>query len=227
MRKIKNTVPLFNSIAKSATTANANVNIDKWYATTSKYDSDIALMEQRIVLLIDEITPHDYEALFHKFMACMRDDDKKPINLWIHSPGGDVFATMAIYDLMRNYPVPINTVGAGCCASGASVLLSAGVHRSIFEHSWVMMHQAFGQVEGDTKTVNSRAGFMVTLEKQFARIFSNHTGMSVKEVEELSNTEKWFTAKDALKYKLVDEVIKSGNVKNNGISNNTKNARRK
>ena len=220
MHNIKTVISPIKSVAP-------NNAVDHWYATTSRYDSDIILLEKRIVMLVDEITATDYEMLFHKFMACLRDDDKKPINLWIHSPGGDVFATMAIYDLIRNFSVPINTVGIGVCASGASVLLSAGHKRSIFEHTWVMMHQAFGQVEGDTKTVNSRAGFMNKLEKQFAKIFSKHTGMTVKEIEDLSNTEKWFTASEALKYKLVDKVVKSNGLNINSAKNRAKKTTRR
>jgi ATP-dependent Clp protease protease subunit len=168
------------------------------------------LKRNRSIVLYGELCESDYEDILEKMIYLNALSSKDPVYLYICSEGGETSAGLAVYDLMQWLPAPVYTIGMGICASMAAILLMAGKRRFIFPHSWVMLHQSQGLVYGDTDTTVSRANMMERQEKQFLHIQAYHTQKTVEQIERDTIKEKWFSAQDALEYRIVDEVIVCG-----------------
>lgn len=133
------------------------------------------------------------------------------IKLYINSPGGEVVAGLSIYDLMNFIPCPVSTTCMGMSASMSAVLLSSGEKgkRRSLPHSSIMIHEPMGGISPRTKCKD----FMVEAEEMkktqtlLNKILAENTGRDVKEIEAACNVDKWFTAKEAMEFGLIDTII--------------------
>lgn len=173
------------------------------------FDIKNSMLKKRNLLLYGELNDGDYKDILESVLLLNSISDIEAINLFICSPGGEVDAGMAIYDLIQWIPAPIYTIGMGNCASMAAILLMSGKKRFIFPHCWVMLHQTSGVVWGDKDTTISRATMMERQEKQILKIQAFHTGQSAEQIAKDTIKEKWFDAEEALAYGIVDEIIKT------------------
>lgn len=137
-------------------------------------------------------------------------DPEKDIQIYINSGGGSVSAGLGIYDTMQLVSADVTTICTGMAASMAAVLLASGAHgkRSALPHSRVMIHQPLGGAEGQASDIEITAREIVKLKKELYEILAAHSGQSYKKIEKDADRDYWMTSDEAVKYGLIDEVLK-------------------
>ena len=131
------------------------------------------------------------------------------ISLYINSPGGEVYAGLGIYDTMQTINSNVHTINTGLAASMASILLAAGSNgkRSALPHSRVMIHQPMGGAQGQASDIEIVAQEILKLKDELYQILSEHTGKTVKQIVKDADRDYWMTAKEALEYGIIDEIV--------------------
>lgn len=139
-----------------------------------------------------------------------RADAEAPITLFINSPGGEVSSGLALYDVMSAISCPVRTVCLGLAASMAALLFIAGDTRDMLPHSRVMVHDPLigGGVGGSALSVKARADDLMRIRDITAQVISEHTGMPLKRVFELTARDTYFEAEEAVAAHLADRVIR-------------------
>lgn len=167
------------------------------------------LISDRIIFLgtpIDDIIANIITA---QLLFLESADQKKDIIMYINSPGGSVTSGLGIYDTMQYINPDIATICTGISASMSAILLAGGTKkkRSALPHSRIMIHQPSGGMQGQTSDMEISLKLIMSLRNELYEILSNHTGKSVKEVENDSDRDYWMTAAEAKDYGLIDEVL--------------------
>ncbi|MBP5505645.1 MAG: ATP-dependent Clp endopeptidase proteolytic subunit ClpP [Bacteroidales bacterium] len=131
------------------------------------------------------------------------------ISLYINSPGGEVYAGLGIYDTMQTISSNVHTINTGLAASMASILLAAGSKgkRSALPHSRVMIHQPMGGAQGQASDIEITAREILKLKDELYQILAEHTGKTFKQIVKDADRDYWMTAKDALEYGMIDEIV--------------------
>lgn len=168
------------------------------------------LFTSRILFLGTEINEDVANIINCQLLYLQQDDAKKSVDLYINSPGGSVYAGMAIYDTIRAVKCPVHTTCTGLAASMASILLAAGQNgeRSILPHSRVLIHQPLGNSgyaqASDIQIVNNE---IQTLKRELFEILAEHTGQDYDKLIQLGDRDCWLTAKEAIELGVVDKII--------------------
>jgi ATP-dependent Clp protease protease subunit len=131
--------------------------------------------------------------------------------MFINSPGGAIYAGLAIYDTMQQISAPISTVAVGVTASFGTVLLTAGSHgrRFALPNATVHMHQPLGGAQGQASDIVIQAEEIVRLKKRLINIFVDHTGKDSATLERDTDRDIYMTAEQAVSYGLIDGVLES------------------
>ncbi|MDX2149060.1 MAG: ATP-dependent Clp protease proteolytic subunit [Planctomycetota bacterium] len=179
------------------------------YQRTREMTIDELLLENRIVFLIGEINHASAARVMMQMLYLENQRRGQDIHFYINSPGGAVDDTLALYDTMRFLSSNINTYCLGRAYSGGAVLLTAGTKgkRYILPHAKVMIHQPYGGVTGQAEDIRIQAEQIIKSKQELIRIIANHTGQSVDTIKRDSERDRYFTAEEAVKYGLVDEVV--------------------
>lgn len=179
------------------------------YQRTREMTIDELLLENRIVFLIGEINFSSAARVMMQMLYLENQKRGQDIHFYINSPGGAVDDTLALYDTMRFLSSPVNTYCLGRAYSGGAVLLTAGVKgkRFILPHAKVMIHQPYGGITGQAEDIRIQAEQIIKSKQELNRIIAFHTGQTVEQVQKDGERDKYFTAQEALKYGLVDEVL--------------------
>ena len=169
------------------------------------------LLKERIIWLGGEVRDDNANAICAQLLLLAAEDPERDIYLYINSPGGSVTAGMAIYDTMQYVKPDVVTVGMGLAASMGQFLLTAGApgKRYITPHARVLLHQPLGGAGGSATDIRINADLILGMKKELAQITASRTGKSVEQVEADGDRDHWFTAKEALEYGFVDQVIDS------------------
>lgn len=166
------------------------------------------LYERREINCLGEIDSEMVNSLIMQLRYLEFTDPGREITLIINSPGGGVDSGLALYDVMKGISSPIRTVCVGVAASMGAVLFASGDRRQILPHGRVMIHDPMITRTGGSalrlKTVSD--GLMETRQIT-AEILAEDTGKTVDEILEMTATDCWFYAEDAVKYNLADEII--------------------
>jgi len=138
-----------------------------------------------------------------------REDPEAPIQMYINSPGGEIYAGLAIYDTMQMISNPISTVAVGVTASFGTVLLAAGTkgQRYALPHATIHMHQPLGGARGQATDIEIQAKEILRLKAQLNRILAFHTGQPLEVIERDTDRDFYMNAQEAVKYGLVDQVL--------------------
>ena len=141
------------------------------------------LLENRIVFLQGEIYTGNANEVVMKLLYLQSENRKKDIHFYINSPGGDVIATLAIYDTMQILSCPVATYCVGQAASGGAVLLAGGTKgkRFALPHSRVMMHQPWGGVQGQISDIEIQANEIMRSRELLNEILASHTAATDRE----------------------------------------------
>ena len=168
------------------------------------------LLENRIVFLQGEIHTGNANELVMKLLYLQSENRKKDIHFYMNSPGGDVIATMAIYDVMQILTCSVATYCVGQAASGAAVLLAGGAKgkRYALPNSRVMIHQPFGGVSGQVSDIEIQATEILRNRSRLNEILANHTGKSVEQIAKDMDRDFFMTAEQAKEYGVVDDITK-------------------
>jgi ATP-dependent Clp protease protease subunit len=178
------------------------------------YDIYSLLLKERIIFLGTPINDQVANVIVAQLLFLASEDPTKPIRFYVNSPGGSVYAGMAIYDTMQQVECPISTVAVGFAASFGTVLLTAGTKgmRYALPHSTIHMHQPLGGAQGQATDIDIQAKEILRLRKTLNGILSHHTGQTLEKIKNDTDRDIFMTAQQAKEYGLVDEVLTNPNV---------------
>jgi ATP-dependent Clp protease protease subunit len=173
------------------------------------YDIYSLLLKNRIIMLGTPINDQIANLTVAQLLYLAREDPTKPIRMYINSPGGQVYAGMAIYDTMQQVECPVSTVAVGFTASFGTVLLTAGTEgmRYALPNATIHMHQPLGGAQGQASDIAIQAQEILRLRTTLNKILSKHTGQTVETIEEDTDRDIYMNAEEAKEYGLVDEVL--------------------
>lgn len=167
------------------------------------------LMMDRIIFLGTAIDDYTANVIQAQLLFLESVDPTKDIQIYLNSPGGSVYAGLGIYDTMQYIQPKVSTICTGLAASMASVLLCAGEkgRRCALPHARVMIHQPMGGADGQATDMEITVREILKLKKELYEIIAKHSGQPFEQVEKDSDRDHWFTAEEALKYGMIDEVL--------------------
>ena len=173
------------------------------------YDIYSLLLKERIVMLGTPINDMVANLIVAQLLFLAREDASKPIRMYINSPGGQVYAGMAIYDTMQQVECPVSTVAIGFTASFGTVLLTAGEPgmRYALPNATIHMHQPLGGAQGQATDIAIQAKEILRLRTTLNGILSHHTGQTPEKIATDTDRDMYMNADEAKAYGLVDEVL--------------------
>lgn len=184
--------------------------IEKTHMGERAYDIYSRLLKDRIIFLGTGIDDTVANLIVAQMLFLESQDKKSDIKLYINSPGGSVTAGLAIYDAMQYVKPDVSTICVGMAASMGAVLLTAGAKgkRFCLPNSEVMIHQVLGGVSGQATDIKIHAERILQIKDQLNGILSKHSGQKKSKVEQDTERDNFMSAQEALKYGLIDKVIK-------------------
>ena len=174
------------------------------------YDIYSRLLKDRIIFLGEEVNDASASIVVAQLLFLEAEDPEKDIHLYINSPGGSVTAGMAIYDTMQYIKCDVETICIGMAASMGAFLLAAGTKgkRYALPNSTIMIHQPLGGVQGQASDIKIQAEQILKIKDVINKILSDNTGKPIEQVERDTNRDYYLTPEEALKYGIIDEIIK-------------------
>lgn len=173
------------------------------------YDIFSRLLNDRIVMLYDEVNPTNASLIVAQFLYLEGQDASKDINFYINSPGGSVTDGFAIYDTMKYIKCDVRTISMGLSASMGAFLLAAGTpgKRIALPNSEILIHQPLGGVKGQASDIKIHADWIVKTREKLNRLLAEFTKQSVEKVAKDTERDNIMDAQTALEYGLVDKII--------------------
>lgn len=173
------------------------------------YDIYSLLLKERIVFVGTPINDQVANLLVAQLLYLDREDSEKEIQMFINSPGGQIYSGLAIYDTMQQIKAPISTVAVGMTASFGTVLLTAGTQgrRYALPNATVHMHQPLGGVQGQLTDIMIHAREYARLKEILLDVFHNTTGQAKETLELDMDRDRYMSAEQAVEYGLIDAVL--------------------
>jgi ATP-dependent Clp protease, protease subunit len=173
------------------------------------YDIYSRLLKDRIIFLGNAIDDHVANLVVAQMLFLESEDPDKDINLYINSPGGAVYAGMAIYDTMQYIKPAVSTICVGLAASFGAVLLAAGASgkRFALPNSRVMLHQPAGGAHGQAVDIEIHAREIIKIRETLNEILAKHTGQPVERISKDTDRDFFISAEDSKKYGIIDDIL--------------------
>lgn len=173
------------------------------------YDIYSLLLKERIIILGSPIDDQIANVVVAQLLYLNSQNQQTQINMYINSPGGSVYAGLAIYDAMQMISAPVSTVSVGFSGSMGTALLVAGHKgkRFALPHATIHMHPTGGGTKGYTEDVRIATREQERIQAQLFHLIGKHTGHSWQEIEEFFIRDKFLNAREAQSYGLIDEVM--------------------
>ncbi|MFZ6020932.1 MAG: ATP-dependent Clp protease proteolytic subunit [Chloroflexota bacterium] len=173
------------------------------------YDIYSLLLKERIVFVGTPIDDQIANLIVAQLLYLSKEDPEKGIQMYINSPGGMIYAGMAIYDTMMMIPNKISTVAVGVTASFGTVLLAAGTkgQRYALPHATIHMHQPLGGASGQASDIEIQAKEILRLKSRLNEILAHCTGQPLEVIERDTERDFYMDAQQAVEYGLVDQVL--------------------
>jgi ATP-dependent Clp protease protease subunit len=173
------------------------------------YDIFSLLLKNRIIFVGTPINDQVSNLIVAQLLYLSSEDPEAPIQMYINSPGGQVYAGMAIYDTMQMIPNSISTLAVGMTASFGTVLLTAGSkgQRYALPNATIHMHQPLGGATGQASDIEIQAKEILRLKDRLNEILAGHTGQTMETIERDTNRDFYVDAEGAVEYGLVDQVM--------------------
>src|SRR5574341_1195736 len=161
------------------------------------YDIYSLLLKERIIFLGTPIDDQVANLIVAQLLFLNHEDPEREINMYINSPGGVIYAGLAIYDTMQMISNPISTVAVGVTASFGTVLLTAGTkgRRYALPNSTIHMHQPLGGAQGQATDIEIQAKQILRLKELLLGILAKHTGQPLEVIERDSDRDYYMDAK--------------------------------
>jgi ATP-dependent Clp protease protease subunit len=173
------------------------------------YDIYSRLLKERIIFLGGPIDDDVANIVIAQLLYLEGEDPDKDIMLYVNSPGGDLTASLAIYDTMQYVRPDIATICVGLAASGGALVLAGGAKgkRSSLPYSRIMIHQPWGGAQGTTSDIDIQAKEFLKMRALMSEILARHTGQPLERIERDTDRNFWMDAVSAKEYGILDEVI--------------------
>jgi len=184
--------------------------IEKTSLGERAYDIYSRLLKERIVFLGSPVDDAVANTIIAQLLFLEKEDAKKDISLYINTPGGSVSSGLAVYDTMRYIKCDVSTICVGLAASMGSILLCAGAKgkRFALPNAEVMIHQPWGGAQGQASDISIQADHILKTKDNLNKIIAECTGQKFEQVEKDSDRDNYMSASEALKYGLIDKIIK-------------------
>ena len=173
------------------------------------YDIYSRLLKERIVFLVGGVNDSVASLVTAQLLFLESENPKKEIFFYINSPGGLVTSGLGIYDTMQYIKSPVSTLCIGQASSMGSFLLAAGEKGKRFSlpNSRIMVHQPSAGFQGQATDIQIHAKEILLLKERLNKIYSKHTGKSVKEISQALERDNFMTADQAKEFGLIDSVV--------------------
>lgn len=173
------------------------------------YDIFSRLLMDRIVFLGSGVDDTVANIIVAQLLFLDAEDPERDIFLYINSPGGSVYAGLAIYDTMQHLRAPVATVCVGMAASMGAVLLAGGApgKRQSLPNSRIMIHQPSSGFSGTATDIDIAAKEVLGIKERLNKIMAEHTGRSVKQIEKDVDRDYFMSPAEAVDYGLIDRVV--------------------
>lgn len=183
--------------------------IEERQLNVAQMDVFSRLMMDRIIFLGSEIFDEVANIIQAQLLFLESVDSSKDIQIYINSPGGEVYAGLGIYDTIQYISPDVATICTGVAASMASILLASGVKgkRSALPHSRIMIHQPMGGARGQASDIEITAREIQKLKNELYLIISQHTQQDIEKIAKDSDRDYWMIAEEAKEYGMIDEVL--------------------
>jgi ATP-dependent Clp protease protease subunit len=175
------------------------------------FDIYSRLLNERIVFLGTPVDDQVANLVVAQLLHLESEDDEKDVSVYINSPGGSVYAGLAIYDTMQFVKPDVQTICFGVAMSMGSLLLAGGTagKRLALPNSRILIHQPTGGFEGQSADIEIHAREILELRRHVDEIYARHTGQPLQRVHDDMDRDRYFTAEEACDYGLIDRVIAS------------------
>ncbi len=182
------------------------------------YDIFSRLLMDRIVFLGSSIDDHVANIIVAQLLFLDADDPDRDVYLYINSPGGSVYAGLAIYDTMNHLRAPVSTFCVGMAASMGALLLAAGDKgkRNALPNARIMLHQPSSGYQGTAADIEIAAKEILGTRERLNRILADVTGQKIGKINTDVDRDRWMSAGEAVEYGLVDQVLRKGVSRNGG-----------
>ena len=176
--------------------------------TTMKPQADDRLLKTRSIILSGELNKDSADKVIRDLLV-LDSESKKPVKIYINSPGGDVDAGYAIYDMIRFVSSPVTLIGTGLVASAAAlILLAVPAERRVgLPNSSYLIHQPLSKMRGNATEIEIHALQLEKIKAKINKVISDATGKSMAQVEKDTDRDHWLNAQEALEYGLISRVV--------------------
>jgi ATP-dependent Clp protease protease subunit len=185
------------------------------------YDIYSLLLKERIIFLGTPINDQVANLIVAQLLFLNHEDSRKPIQMFINSPGGSINAGLAVYDTMHYIDAPISTIAVGLAASFGTILLCAGTAgmRYALPNATIHLHQPMGGAQGQASDIEIAAREILRMRDLLNQILKRHTKMSDEQISQSTDRDFYMTAERAVELGVVDSVMTAperDSVRNNG-----------
>ncbi len=173
------------------------------------YDIYSRLLKERIVFLGGPIDDDVANLVVAQLLYLEGEDPDKDISLYINSPGGDLYASLAIHDTMQYVRPDISTICVGLAASGAALILAGGTRgkRYALPYARIMIHQPWGGAQGTTADIEIQTRQFLRDRGQMYELLARYSGQPLERIERDADRNFWMTPPEAKEYGLIDEIF--------------------
>jgi ATP-dependent Clp protease protease subunit len=173
------------------------------------FDIYSRLLNERIIFLGDAVDDQIANLIVAQLLHLESEDPDKDISLYINSPGGQIYAGLAIYDTMQFIKPDVTTICFGMAMSMGSLLLTGGTEgkRLALPNSRILIHQPSGGYQGQSADIEIHAQEILDLRRRMDEIYAGHTGQSIEKVHDDMDRDRYFKPDQAVEYGLIDRVI--------------------
>jgi ATP-dependent Clp protease, protease subunit len=173
------------------------------------FDIYSRLLRERVIFVGTPIDDQVANLVVAQLLHLESDDPDKDINMYVNSPGGQVYAGLAIYDTMQFVKPDVATTCVGVAMSMGSLILTGGApgKRAALPNSRILIHQPSGGYEGKQADIEVHAREILELRRRTDEIYSHHTGQTVEQVHDDMERDRYMTPEQAVEYGLIDRVL--------------------
>ncbi len=174
-----------------------------------EFDIYSRLLNERIIFLGSPVDDMVANLVVAQLLHLESQDPDKDISIYINSPGGSIYAGLAIYDTMQFIRPDVSTMCVGIAMSMGSLLLTAGARgkRMALPNSRILIHQPSAGFEGQSTDIEIHAQEILRTRRRIDEIYAHHTGQSEEQVNRDMERDRFFTSQQCVEYGLIDRVI--------------------
>ncbi len=183
--------------------------VEQTHRGERSYDIFSRLLKERIIFLSTPINDEVANLIVAQLLFLESEDPEKDVHLYINSPGGSVYAGLAIYDTMIHVRPHVSTFCLGMAASMAAVLLAAGEKgkRFALPHSRVMIHQPLGGFQGQASDIDIQAREILKIRDEINEILQHHTSQKMEKIQLDTDRDRYLRATEAKDYGIIDKIV--------------------